>query len=122
LFILSSLLLQACSSDNSDKIEGIKWTDNYSKLGSSKAYTSFMDGKVKSCVPNEKQWRTVTRYELNGSKLSILPEGRDTRKKTFNMEVKGSGDERVLIMTSHTGKKTIEMKFPISTSSDCPIK
>ena len=119
--VLLSIFLQACSTEVSEQIEGVIWTDNYSKLGGAQAYTRFVDGKVLSCVTNENQWDTVTRYELNGSSLAILTETMDKGKKIFNISVKGSGDSRALIMTRNTGQKKIEMKFPVSTSKDCPI-
>ena len=119
--VLFSIFLQACSTEVSEQIEGIIWTDNYSKLGGVQAYTRFADGNVLSCVTNENQWNTVTRYELNGSSLAILTEAMDKGKKLFNISVKGSGDSRILILTRNTGQKKIEMKFPVSTSKDCPI-
>ena len=119
--VLFSIFIQACSTEVSDQIEGVKWTDNYSKLGNSPAYTSFKDGKVFSCVKKENQWQTITRYEISGNKLAILPEAKDTAKKLFEIDVTGSGENRVLTMTSGSGDKKHVMEFPISTSSDCPI-
>lgn len=121
MFVLFTLLLPACGTEVSDQIEGIRWIDNYSKLGNSPAYTSFKDGKVFSCVKKENQWQTITRYEITGNKLAILPEAKDTAKKLFEIDVTGSGENRVLTMTSGNGDKQHVMEFPISTSSDCPI-
>ena len=121
MFSLSVLFLQGCSTDISDQIEGIKWNDNYSKLGRSQAYTSFINGKVMSCVKNDGQWYAIRRYEISGNKLAILPDDKNKEKRFFDIKVKGSGDDRVLIMTRGTGDKKNEMTFPISITKDCPI-
>jgi hypothetical protein len=121
MFSLSILFLQGCSRDISDQIEGIKWSDNYSKLGNSQAYTSFINGKILSCVKNEGQWIASTRYEISRSRLTILPNDKNKAKIHFDIKVKGSGDDRVLIMTRATGDKNTEMAFPISITKDCPI-
>ena len=121
MFSLSILFIQGCSRDISDQIEGIIWSDNYSKLGSSQAYTRFINGKVLSCAKNDGQWNAITRYEISGSRLAILPDDKNKEKRFFDIKVKGIGDDRVLIMTRTTGDKNIEMTFPISITKDCPI-
>ena len=118
---LSILFIQGCSKDISDQIEGIKWNDNYSKLGYSQAYTSFNNGKVLSCVKNEGQWKASVSYEISGNRLAILPNDKNKAKIIFDITVKGLGDDRVLIMTRVTGDKKNEMTFPISITKDCPI-
>ena len=121
ILTLSVLFIMGCSRDTSDQIEGIKWSDKYSKLGSSPAYTSFVNGNIRSCVMNEGQWVAVARYEIEGRRLAILPGDKNKEKRFFDITVKGKGDNRVLSMTSGTGEKKHEMSFPISNSSDCPI-
>jgi len=118
---LSVMFIQGCNTDISDQIEGIKWSDNYSKLGSSQAYTSFVNGKVMSCIKNDGQWNASASYEISGSRLAILPDDKKKAKLFFDIKVKGSGDDRVLIMARTTGDKKIEMTFPVSITKDCPI-
>jgi len=121
MFSLSILFIQGCSKDISDQIEGIKWSDNYSNLGYSQAYTSFNNGKVLSCVKNEGQWKASAGYEISGNRLTILPNDKNKAKILFDIKVKGSGDDRVLIMVRVTGDKNNEMTFPVSITKDCPI-
>ena len=121
ILTLSALFILGCSRDISDQIEGIKWSDKYSKLGSSAAYTSFINGQVHSCVVNEGQWVAVARYEIEDRRLAILSDDKNKEKRFFDITVKGKGDNRELIMTRGTGEKKQDMTFPISNSNDCPI-
>ena len=121
LIVLFTLLLQACNSDIQDQIEDIKWTDNYSKLGGSQAYTGFTDGPGLSCAKRENKWLIIALYEIKGNTLTISPKAKNKEIKSFSISVKGSGDKRVLIMTSGAGENQREMTFPISTSKDCPL-
>ena len=114
-------LLNGCGNETSGQIEGIKWADNFSKLGDSQAYTSFIDGKIMSCVKNKGTWIAVTTYKLNGNKLTIPADENAKDKKLFAIKIKGSGKEKVLIMTRTIDGKSHEMKFPVSTNPDCPI-
>ena len=118
MFSLSVLFIQGCSTAKGAGPDCIKWSDNYSKRGNSQAYTSFINGKILSCVKNEGQWKASTRYEISGSKLTILPNDKNKAKIIFDITVKGRGDDRVLIMTRVTGDKKNEMTFPISITKD----
>ena len=120
-FAFLTFLLQACGDVTSEQIEGISWTDNYSKLGGSQAYTGFSEGKVLSCSESEKQWLIIALYEIKGSTIIIKPMGKNKEKKSFTVSVKGTGDNRVLTMSSGEGEKQREMTFPVSTSNACPL-
>ena len=121
LIVIFILLLQACSTDIRDQVEGIIWTDNYSKLGGSQAYTSFIDGKVLSCSESEKKWLIIALYEINGNSLTISPKAKSKEMKSFNISVKGNSDKKVLTMSSGAGENQREMTFPASTSNACPL-
>ena len=121
LIVIFILLLQACSTDIRDQVEGVIWTDNYSKLGGSQAYTSFIDGKVLSCSESEKKWLIIALYEINGNSLTISPKANSKEIKSFNISVKGNSDKKVLTMSSGAGENQREMTFPASTSNACPL-
>jgi hypothetical protein len=121
IIIVFVSLLHGCGSDISEQIEGVKWADNFSKLGTSQAYTRFINGKIMSCVKDEGKWKAVTSYEIKGNKLTIPADDKSKEERVFEIKIKGSGEEKVLIMTKRSGEKSHEMIFPVSTTTDCPI-
>ena len=117
IILASASALQGCGKDFSEKIEGVKWKDEYSRLGGSQAYTTFLEGEVRSCAKNEGTWRAGARYEISGDRLTIQSD-RNKEKKVFTIHIEGNSDKTTLILTSKKGKKMI---FPISINAECPI-
>ena len=115
--VVFALFSQGCGNTIAEQVEGIKWKDNHSKIGNVQAYTSFKDGEVRSCTNKTGKWATVAHYEINQNKLILQPGDEQKKKKSFTINFKGQGDEKILMLG--IGDKT--MDFPLANSADCPL-
>lgn len=108
MFILAvTLFLNACGSDVSEQIKGVKWKQGEYSL------MRFHNNELQICKIRRGKWRSMGNYEINGNEL-VLKQGSNVTRGTI--DVTGDGINRILILKH---KDSGEQHFKIDRSDNC---